>query len=180
MLLRLQATLLLLLATAVASGALAAWALAPVQEGPAATTPLQTFGTVSRHGGFLPPFDGGEGEDGKGKRRMDYCPRGVQVAAGVECPPHKTGIHYEKYSLREYYGGARGRRRRGKRERERRTSHRRRGRDAREINLPSCTRSTFKTFKSPRNRRRRLGHHQDPVCAPGARCRERCALFVFC
>jgi hypothetical protein len=102
MLRRRQATFLLLLATAVSSAALAAWALAPVQqEGRPATTTLFPFGMVSCYGGFRPA-------DGEGQRGKDYCPRGVEVGADIECPPHKRGIHYEKYSLREYYGGEEG------------------------------------------------------------------------
>ena len=83
---------------------------------PAMAPLLSSFGTVSRHAGF---------DDAENKRKhKDYCPRGVQVGADVECPPHKRGIHYETYSLREYYGGEREERR------EKKKSHRRRGRDS--------------------------------------------------
>ena len=99
MLLRRQATLLLLLAAAAAFGALAAWALAPAQTGSAAPLRWKTAVGVSQRPDAL------AAADGKKRRGQDSCPRGVHVGPDVECPPHKRGIHYEKYSLREYYGG---------------------------------------------------------------------------
>ena len=101
--LRRQATLLLLLACAAAFGALAAWALDPVQaaSGSAVSIPLRWKSSVVGLSRRADPFAG----DGKKRRKQEHCPRGVQVGPDVEGPPHKKGIHYEKYSLREYYGG---------------------------------------------------------------------------
>lgn len=101
--LRRQAAFLLLLASAVAFGVLATWALAPVQEDSSSSSLSSRWNSVKVSlAGRGDPLDG---LDKKKRRKQESCPRGVQLDADVECPPHKRETHYEKYSIREYYGG---------------------------------------------------------------------------
>ena len=100
--LRRQPTLLLFLASAVAFGALAAWALAPVQEHSSSSSLSSRWKSVKVSLVGRDPLDPLDKEK---RRKQESCPRGVEVGADVECPPHKSETHYKKYSVREYYGG---------------------------------------------------------------------------
>lgn len=178
--LRRQPTLLLFLASAVAFGALAAWALAPVQEHSSSSSLSSRWKSVKVSLVGRDPLDPLDKEK---RRKQESCPRGVEVGADVECPPHKSETHYKKYSVREYYGGVL---RWSEREREKESNVIvDKARDAEKKLIPFLSLPFFsltsthshneKNSHAPLNRR--LGDHQDPICAPRARRRERC---VFC
>ena len=88
-----------------ACGALAAWACSAAPVAAAQGEELSPrwhsvkISLLDRGGDPLLSFDK------KGRKEPETCPRGVAVGADVECPPHKKETHYEKYSIREYYGG---------------------------------------------------------------------------